>query len=43
MIDNYMIVTFCGHRDFVESADTEERLEALIEKYAKDGDRLMKK
>ena len=36
-----MIVTFCGHRDFVETADIEERLAALIEKYARDSDRLL--
>ena len=36
-----MIITFCGHRDFVESADIEERLAALIEKYARQSDRLI--
>ena len=36
-----MIVTFCGHRDFVESTDIEERLAALIEKYARESDRLI--
>ena len=36
-----MIVTFCGHRDFVENADIEERLAALIEKYARNSDRLL--
>lgn len=36
-----MIITFCGHRDFVESADTEKRLTALIEKYAREKDRLI--
>ena len=36
-----MIVTFCGHRDFVESADIEERLAVLIEKYARENDRLI--
>ncbi len=36
-----MIVTFCGHRDFVENADIEKRLAALIEKYARENDRLI--
>ena len=36
-----MIVTFCGHRDFVESTDIEKRLAALIEKYARESDRLI--
>lgn len=36
-----MIVAFCGHRDFVESTDIEERLAALIEKYARESDRLI--
>lgn len=36
-----MIVTFCGHRDFVESADIEERLTAILEKYANKSDRLI--
>ena len=36
-----MIVTFCGHRDFIETADIEERLTALIEKYARESGRLI--
>ena len=36
-----MIVTFCGHRDFVETAEIEERLTALIEKYARANESLV--
>lgn len=30
-----MIVTFCGHRNFIETAETEERLAMMLGKYAR--------
>ena len=36
-----MIVTFCGHRDFVETAEIEERLTALLKKYARANESLV--
>ena len=36
-----MIVTFCGHRDFVETAEAENQLTMFLEKYARDSDRLL--
>ena len=31
-----MIVTFCGHRDFVETAEAENQLTMFLEKYARE-------
>lgn len=36
-----MIITFCGHRNFVENTDAEERLTALIERYAKGNEKII--
>lgn len=36
-----MIITFCGHRDFVESAAAEERLTILLDMYARESDKLI--
>lgn len=36
-----MIVTFCGHRDFVETAEAENQLTMFLEKYARENVRLV--
>lgn len=36
-----MIVTFCGHRDFVKTDTTEQILTALLERYAQENDELI--
>ena len=36
-----MIVTFCGHRDFVETAEAENQLTIFLEKYARENVRLV--
>ena len=36
-----MIVTFCGHRDFVETAEAEKQLTMFLEKYARENGRLI--
>lgn len=36
-----MIVTFCGHRDFIETVEAEVRLTALLENYAQDSGKLV--
>ena len=36
-----MIVTFCGHRDFVETAEAEKQLTMFLEKYARENVRLV--
>lgn len=36
-----MIVTFCGHRDFIETAEAENQLTMFLEKYARENVRLV--
>lgn len=36
-----MIVTFCGHRDFVETAEAENQITMFLEKYARENVRLV--
>lgn len=36
-----MIVTFCGHRDFVKTAEAENQLTMFLEKYARENVRLV--
>lgn len=36
-----MIITFCGHRDFVETAEAENQLTMFLEKYARENVRLV--
>ena len=36
-----MIVTFCGHRDFVVTAEAENQLTMFLEKYARENVRLV--
>lgn len=36
-----MIVTFCGHRNFIETAETKERLAMILGKYTRANDRLI--
>ena len=36
-----MIVTFCGHRDFIETASAESALTGLLENYARQNEKLV--